>query len=399
MFSSTPRYTGRNVDLLDFDNHTCIADQDPRRVRFSEASLFNSIPFSGLTCETVFADNYHGSQGLGGQTGFQLSEPRVTDDLYHNNSQTYTEWSGYPQSTDNTPCLTPMHRQFGPTFTSNVQPHFVPSVVNSNYRHSTPTAANLQIPQCWSYPHSASFRARADRLVRWEKEPDKFDGKAVDLQDYLVHFEQVAAWNNWGYTEKGLQLSMSLKGPAQKLLTDMHPSQVRDYNSLKQALETRFNPHEKGFAYRCEFRSRVRKKNETPAEYGYALKRLADMAFPNVHYTGREQYTIDQFIHGLSNSELRKHVQLRHPATLAMAISYAVELEAVDSQLSFDKKPTHVRFNLDQEASCKSVLTETDFQLKEKQMSELLESLRNVLHQMTPERTDRIKSRSSLVED
>ena len=193
VFSSTPRYTGRNVNLLDFDNHTCIADQDPRRVRFSEASLFNSIPFSGQTCETVFADSYHGSQGLGGQTGFKLSEPWVTGDLYHNNSQTYTEWSGYPQSTDNTPCLTPMHRQFGPTFTSNVQPHFVPSVVNSNYRHSTPTAANLQIPQRWSYPHSASFRARADRLVRREKEPDKFDGKAVDLQDYLVHFEQVAA--------------------------------------------------------------------------------------------------------------------------------------------------------------------------------------------------------------
>ncbi|MCG8047849.1 MAG: hypothetical protein N0E48_19865 [Candidatus Thiodiazotropha endolucinida] len=398
VFSSTPRYTGRNVDIHDSFNRTCIADQDPRRVRFSEAGLYNSVPFSGQTCETVFADNYHGSQGLGGQTEFHLSEPQANDDLYNNNnSQSYTEWPFYPQpNVDNTPCLTPLNRQFRPTFTSHVQPRFVPSVINnnSNYQHSTPTAANLQIPQRWSYPYSASFRGRADRLVRREKEPDKFDGKSVDLQDYLVHFEQVAAWNNWGYTEKGLQLSMSLKGPAQKLLTDMHSCQVRDYNSLKRALETRFNPHEKGFAYRCEFRSRVRKKNETPAEYGYALKRLADMAFPNVHYTGREQYTIDQFIHGLSNSELRKHVQLRHPLTLAMAISYAVEFEAVDSQLSADKKPAHVRFSLDQEASCKSVLTETDFQLREKQMSELLESLKNLLQQMTPERTDRNKHRS-----
>ena len=135
--------------------------------------------------------------------------------------------------------------------------------------------------------------------MRRENEPDKFDGKSVEMQDYLVLFEQVAAWNNWGYDEKGLLLSMCLKGAAQNLLTDLPSQAVRDYNLLSQALESRFNPSEKGFAYRCEFRSRLRKKkNETPSEYGYALKRLADLAFHKIHNDGREQYTIDQFIHG-----------------------------------------------------------------------------------------------------
>ena len=142
---------------------------------------------------------------------------------------------------------------------------------------------------------------------------------------------------------------------------------------MKRVLHTR----------RCEFRSRLRKKNETPSEYGYALKRLADLAFPNIHNDGREQYTIDQFIHGLSNSELRKHVQLRHPPSLAAAIAYAVEFEAIDNQTFNERKPTHVRFNLEAESSCKSVLTDSDVSSKEKQLTELLESLNTLVQKMS----------------
>ena len=61
-------------------------------------------------------------------------------------------------------------------------------------------------------------------LVRREKEPDKFDGRSVDWQDNIVHFEQTAHWNGWDDESKAQQLCMCLRGTAQKLLGDAKPS-------------------------------------------------------------------------------------------------------------------------------------------------------------------------------
>lgn len=53
-----------------------------------------------------------------------------------------------------------------------------------------------------------------------EKEPEKFDGRSIDWQDYIISFEQVADWNGWNERERAQQLIMSLKGNAQKLLSE-----------------------------------------------------------------------------------------------------------------------------------------------------------------------------------
>ncbi|KAK3590793.1 hypothetical protein CHS0354_038731 [Potamilus streckersoni] len=114
--------------------------------------------------------------------------------------------------------------------------------------------------------------------VRKEKEPDKFDGKNVEWQDYIVHFEQVAYWNNWNKSERAQQLAMSLRGIAQGLLGDLDRTKIGDYDFLKSVLEQRFSPIERKTAYRCEFRNRRRQKSESAADYGYALKRLARLS-------------------------------------------------------------------------------------------------------------------------
>lgn len=392
LITSTPRDIRQ--DPFDINNYKCESDSNLRRVRFSDSSFGVMNSAIGQPCQTTVSYNHLGLSGFGGQTGLISSEPRVSAFVQDACPSSIRQTSNASnlfnfdrqqlncggQSFLNTSTCNPPTPFYPYSYTS---PLTVPPTQVCPYP-CTPTSTNLDYRQ-----------THTDRLVRREKEPDKFDGKSVELQDYLVHFEQVAAWNKWGYSEKGLQLSMSLKGPAQKLLTDLHFDQVRDYNCLKQALESRFNPNEKGFAYRCEFRTRMRKKNESPSEYGYALKRLADLAFPNVHYSGREQYTIDQFIHGLNNSELCKHVQLRHPASLAAAISYAVEYESVDQQQSAsEKKPSHVRFNLDQDSECRSVLTDSQTQIKDKQLSDLLENLNSLLIKVSATTENRSRYRS-----
>jgi hypothetical protein len=178
---------------------------------------------------------------------------------------------------------------------------------------------------------------------RRETQPDKFDGKVVDWRDYVVHFEQVASWNGWTEGEKAQQLSMSLRGTAQKLLGDLAPEQLHSYGTLKYVLEQRFSPVEREAAYRCEFRARKCQRGESSSDYGYAIRRLGYRAFPCVEHSAREIYVIDQFINGLWDQGLRRHVQFGHPKTLEVAISLAVEYEAFEGGHNLASKPQIAR--------------------------------------------------------
>lgn len=167
------------------------------------------------------------------------------------------------------------------------------------------------------------------RVQRKEKQPDTFDGKSSDWQDYIIHFEQVSSWNGWTESEKAQQLSMSLRGAAQKLLSNLSDRQFSDYKAVKQVLTQRFNPKERSIAYRCEFRNRKQGKNESSSDYGYQLRRLALLAYPETPYSALELQVVDQFVNGLNTFALRKKVTFSHPHTLEQAISSAVEYEAL----------------------------------------------------------------------
>uniref|UniRef100_A0A8W8MAK1 Uncharacterized protein n=1 Tax=Magallana gigas TaxID=29159 RepID=A0A8W8MAK1_MAGGI len=92
---------------------------------------------------------------------------------------------------------------------------------------------------------------------------------------------------------------------------------------------SQFCPQERTVAYRVEIRSRSRKSGETPSDYGYALRRLGNLAFPDMSYPNREIIIVEQFMNGIGNSDIRSHVILHHPNTLESAISSATELEAI----------------------------------------------------------------------
>lgn len=207
-----------------------------------------------------------------------------------------------------------------------------PGVINANQHPNTDYSGGYR-----SLPREISVRnpRSSSHIVRREKEPEKFDGRNVDWKDYIVHFEQCASWNNWTNFEKAQQLAMSLRGTAQKLLGDLKPEFVHNYDSLKTILAQRFNPKERVTAYRCEFRTRLRKSGESLADFGYALRRLVRLAYPDGDYDNvLEQLVINQFIMGLSNPDMEKHVQFAHPKTLEAAIACAVEYEAFTSAQS-----------------------------------------------------------------
>ena len=185
--------------------------------------------------------------------------------------------------------------------------------------------------------HASRRRPRHHRSLsqrrhnRKQRDPEKFDGQKIEWPDYHKHFETVANWNGWSLREMAMQLVMSLQGEALMALGDLPDEIQTDYRALVSELTRRFNPAERETAYRVEFRNRYRRSNETAMQFGYALKRLANKAFPSMTLSAQEQWVMDQFVAGLSNHDLRKHVQFGHPKSLNEAISLAIEYEAFDS--------------------------------------------------------------------
>jgi hypothetical protein len=200
--------------------------------------------------------------------------------------------------------------------------------------------------------HSKSVKSV--KTNRKQKEPDKFDGKSGDWVDFCAHFETVANWNGWNHQEKASQLTMCLRGTAQRLIGDLAAEQLCDYDRLKSVLTQRFAPAERITAYRCEFRVRKRERGESVTDYGYALRRLAMRAFPRIAWEAREDIVVDQYINGLGTLEFV------HPSNLDSAISAAVEFEAFDGTQQTARKPQNTIKDADAVCSLQTSKAKTD---------------------------------------
>lgn len=207
----------------------------------------------------------------------------------------------------------------------------------------------IQIRDCYPIPHSPQLhdtlntplhRPQIQSPTHKAVEPDKFDPKTTDWPDYMAYFEHVASWNHWSESEKAQRLIMCLRGSAQKILSELTYQQCTNYNTLIQTLNQRFNPQEREIVARCEFRNRKREEGESISQYGYALKRLAQRAFPNETSSSLEIHVIDQYLNGLGHHELKKHITFKHPKSLEQAISYASEFEAIEGSIDKLRKPT-----------------------------------------------------------
>jgi hypothetical protein len=242
-------------------------------------------------------------------------------------------------------------------------------------------------------PTHDTYFLNSNSIRHKAKEPDKFDGETTDWRDYLVHFENVANWNRWSGIEKAQQLVMSLRGSAQRLLSDLNPGQINNYSYLLTVLGRRFNPAERETAYRCEFRNRKQQKSETAADFGYALQKLCVKAYPSVQSEAREIYVIDQFINGLIKPEVRSHVQFRHPNTIHSAIALAVEFEAFEGSQGILRKP---RFEPEQSQGCNSVSKKSKEPITLDDIASLLKNLTETLSKGNRSRSNSRDRNSSI---
>ncbi len=158
-------------------------------------------------------------------------------------------------------------------------------------------------------------------------EAPKFDGKS-ELRDYLAQFNIIAELNRWSYEDRGIRLAACMNDEARSVVSSLTYEEATDYDALVSALRCRYEPPGVEASYAAELSTRICRRDETVAAYGWALRKLIHKAYPNERLPDRCE--CDYFIRGLPNKELRRHVHLARPQTIEEAIAIATAFEAFD---------------------------------------------------------------------
>ena len=150
------------------------------------------------------------------------------------------------------------------------------------------------------------YKSPSRRKHRKQVPTPKFNGKGEWL-DFFHTFKMCAKWNEWSYTEMGLQLAISLVGEASEVLAGMGRKR-EDFASLVSAIELRYSPGGTEVQYRRKLLSYRCAPTQDLKAYGHELKRLARRAYPCGSMD--EKVLTDIFIQGLPNNAVCRHVFL-----------------------------------------------------------------------------------------
>ena len=199
--------------------------------------------------------------------------------------------------------------------------------VNVTTRRKARSSTNEQhLPQSQNDQANRSAM-RVEQPKRMKVKPATYDGTTSWL-DFKSHFEACAKLGQWSDEEKGLYLSVSLRGLAQGILGNLNENEQLNYSDLTRALSDRFAPPNQMELYIIQLRERQQKASETLPELGENIRRLTNLAYPTIPCDVRETLAKDKFIDALASSEMRLRIKQARPLNLTDAVRHAVELEA-----------------------------------------------------------------------
>ena len=160
--------------------------------------------------------------------------------------------------------------------------------------------------------------------------PEDFDG-TKDWSEYQIYFDQLAELYGWDDERKAVILGICLKGEARVVLAGLEPAKRRSYFSLTNALSQSFAPHGMVHLHQAELKARKRKPDESMADLGREIAKLARLAYPTADAATREVIGINAFLEALPGpaSEMKLHVIKGRPRSLQEAVAHATEVDAV----------------------------------------------------------------------
>ena len=117
--------------------------------------------------------------------------------------------------------------------------------------------------------------------------PKPFNGE-TSWDEWSVHFENVAAVNEWNAEQKLQWLKVRLTGRAQKAFQRLPEATQATFDAATAALTGRFEPASRKTRYQAEFQARRKKVSEGWADLADDLQSLVDKAYPSLQDEARE---------------------------------------------------------------------------------------------------------------
>ncbi|XP_050516698.1 uncharacterized protein LOC126891565 [Diabrotica virgifera virgifera] len=198
--------------------------------------------------------------------------------------------------------------------------------------------------------------------------PPTFDGQTA-WETYRFQFEAAARANGWTEREMAASLVVSLRGQAATVLQFL-PQDSPSYDSLVQALETRYGQQHLKQVFQSQLKVRYQKHNESLQEFEADIKRLLHLAYPQAPRDFLEQIGIQAFIDGLHDIEMQQALRLQHHKMLDKALISAQEYEAAKNISRSLPQLKEIRFTEN-----KQVTTTDNEQLV---LSQILSLLQNI---------------------
>ena len=157
--------------------------------------------------------------------------------------------------------------------------------------------------------------------------PDRFDGSS-SVDDWVSHFDTVAAINGWDEAEKLLWLKAHVIGKAHVAYHHFSHETRNLYALFKAALRERFEPASNRESYKVEFQNRERQSTESWADFGDTLLSLVDRAFPDLPDNAREALALERFLSQLNPLQISFAVRQRKTKCVREAVSATLEAES-----------------------------------------------------------------------
>ena len=166
--------------------------------------------------------------------------------------------------------------------------------------------------------------------------------------NFISLFEKVCTIKGFDTETKCLHLLASLREDALEYADILELRVAKDYDLLKAALVKRFSvSHHESFC-RQQFKTRIRFEDETLEQYLQELWFLAEQAFRDDCSNSNILYMLigDQFISGIQNESLRRHLSLNRmhygsngPSMLKDMLKDAELFETLICQPAIKHKP------------------------------------------------------------
>jgi len=156
--------------------------------------------------------------------------------------------------------------------------------------------------------------------------PQRFDGRG-SLDTFLLQFEQLSDYMQWGERERRYHLGASLMGPASQVLAEL-PATGSTSTDVITLLQSKFSTKLQDESFQAKLKSRRRKEGEFIQDLYRDISRLLLLAYPGENPMSVERTAVDAFITALNDGPMEFEVMKMGPKTLREAADCATRLEA-----------------------------------------------------------------------